>query len=113
MNEDNEKQARFFGTYFDADSVLKISRWANSLSWVVLAIYLLVWLVAVAQIFFQFFTGMIFDKGMVLLNLLNIFTPYLMQPLPGLFYFIGLQAISKALLILMDMEESARRAARK
>jgi hypothetical protein len=41
-----------------------------------------------------------------------MFTPYLQQPLPGLFYFFGLQAVSKGLLIFLDMEDNTRRAAR-
>jgi len=36
------------------------------------------------------------------------------QPaLPGLWYFVGLQAIGKVLLIFMDMEQTTHRAARK
>jgi len=42
-----------------------------------------------------------------------LFTPYLQQILPGLFYFFGLQGISKGMLILLDMEDNTRRAARK
>ena len=33
--------------------------------------------------------------------------------LPGLFYFFGLHAVSKGLLIFLDMEDNTRRAARK
>ena len=113
MSQENEKQPRFLGTYFDANSVISIAHWANIFAWVILVVYLLVWLVAMFQILFHFFNGLIFDKGMVFLNILNIFTPYLLQPLPGFFYFIALQAVGKGLLILMDMEENTRRAARK
>jgi len=56
---------------------------------------------------------MIFDKGIVVLNILNIFLPYLTQPIPGLLSFFGLQATSKILLILLDMEENTRRAVQK
>jgi hypothetical protein len=31
---------------------------------------------------------------------------------PATFYFLGLQAVSKALLIFLDMEDNTRRAAR-
>ena len=109
MGQEQEKDKRFFGTYFETDGVIRIASWANTLSWVILVIYLLVWLGALIQVLLQFFSGMIFDKGMVVLNVMNIFLPYLIQPLPGLFYFFGLQAISKALLILLDMEENTRR----
>jgi len=113
MNSENEKSPRFFGTYFEADSVIRIARWANVLSWVVLGIYLLVWLSSLVQVLLQFFSGMIFDKGIVVLNILNIFLPYLTQPIPGLLSFFGLQATSKILLILLDMEENTRRAVQK
>jgi hypothetical protein len=37
---------------------------------------------------------------------------WIFQPaLPGLWYFIGLQAVGKLLLIFMDMEDNTRRAA--
>lgn len=113
MSQENERDKQFFGTYFQKDGVIKIAHWANVLSWVVLGSYLLVWLSAVIQVTLQFFSGMIFEKGVVVLNVMNIFLPYLTQPLPGLFYFFGLQAVSKTLLILLDMEENTRRAAKK
>ena len=38
---------------------------------------------------------------------------WIFQPItPALLYFIGIQAIGKALLIFMDMEDNTRRAAR-
>jgi hypothetical protein len=50
---------------------------------------------------------------MTVLGAFSIFKPYLLEPLPGLFYFFGLQGISRALLILLDLEDHTRRAARK
>jgi hypothetical protein len=47
------------------------------------------------------------------LTAFSLFTPYLQQPLPGVFYFFALQGISKGLLILLDVEDNTRRAARK
>ena len=44
MSESNEKQAGFFGTYFDRDGVLRLSRWADVIAWIVLTVYLLSWL---------------------------------------------------------------------
>ena len=113
MSESSEKQVTFFGAYFDRDSILKISRWAEILAWVTLTIYLINWLVSMLLFFAQYYNGMFFEKGMTFLNAVNYFAPYLQQPLPGVFYFFGLQAISKVLLILLDMEDNTRRAARK
>jgi hypothetical protein len=39
--------------------------------------------------------------------------PYLQQPIPGILYFFSLQGISRILLIMLDMEDNTRRAARK
>ena len=113
MSESEQKQASFLGTYFDRDSVIRLSRWADGLSWVVLVIYAITWLPSLLMFFAQYYNGMFFEKGMTFLNVVNFFTPYLQQPLPGVFYFFGLQAISKAILILLDMEDNTRRAARK
>ncbi len=46
MSETNEKQASFLGTYFDRDGVLRLSRWADAVAWVVLTVYILTWLAA-------------------------------------------------------------------
>jgi hypothetical protein len=55
---------------------------------------------------------MLGDKGSTLLTIYNIFSPYLLQPIPGVLYFFALQAISKILLILLDVEDNTRRGAR-
>lgn len=113
MSESNEKQEKFMGAYFDRDSILRLSRWADGLSWVVLTVYLLSWAFSLLLFISQYASGMMGDKGMTFLMGFNMFSPYLTQPLPGVFYFIGLQAVSKVLLILLDMEDNSRRAARK
>jgi hypothetical protein len=113
MSEANEKQAGFLGTYFDRDGVLRLSRWADVVAWVVLTVYILSWLASFLFFLGQYFSGLYLDKGATFLNVLGLFTPYLQQPLPGVFYFFGLQAVSKGLLIFLDMEDNTRRAARK
>lgn len=113
MSESNNRQEKFFGTYFDRDGVLRLSRWAEIAAWVVLTVYVLSWLLSLLLFISQFASGLYFDKGMTFLNSFAIFKPYLIEPLPGVFYFFGLQGISKALLIMLDMEDNSRRAARK
>lgn len=113
MSESNERQAGFLGTYFDRDGILRLSRWADVLAWVVLTVYLLTWLVSLILFFAQYMNGLFFDKGGTFLTAFSLFTPYLQQPLPGVFYFFALQGISKGLLILLDVEDNTRRAARK
>ena len=106
------RQASFLGTYFDRDGVLRLSRWADVVAWVILTVYLVGWLASVLLFFAQYLNGIYMDKGATFLNILNMFAPYLQQPLPGIFYFFGLQAVSKGLLIFLDMEDNTRRAAR-
>jgi hypothetical protein len=108
----NEKQAGFLGTYFDRDGVLRLSRWADVAAWVVLTIYVLAWLSSFLIFLGQYFTGMYFDKGATFLSVINLFSNQLQPLVPATFYFLGLQAVSKALLIFLDMEDNTRRAAR-
>jgi hypothetical protein len=119
MSESNDRPAEldprpagFLGTYFERDGVLRLSRWAEVAAWVILTVSLLTWLVSFLFFLGQYLNGMYFDKGATFLNVFSMFTPYLQQPLPGLFYFFGLQAVSKGLLIFLDMEDNTRRAAR-
>ena len=105
------KNEKFMGTYFDRDSVVRVSRWAEILSWVVAGVYALDLLLAVGVFALQYVRG--FWAG---LGLTDVFTNLLYiveRPFRGVVYFIALQAIGKALLILMDMEDNTRRAARK
>jgi len=114
MAESTDKQEKFFGAYVDRDSVLRLSRWADGIAWVILTLYLLTWLFSLLLFASQYFNGLFFAKGSEsLLATFSIFSPYLQQPLPGIFYFFGLQGISKGMLILLDMEDNTRRAARK
>ena len=46
MTESTEKQTSYFGTYFDRDSILRFSRWADIVAWVTLTIYILTWLLS-------------------------------------------------------------------
>ena len=114
MNDSTNKQEKFFGTYFDRDNILRLSRWADVLAWIILTIYMLGWIFSLLLFISQMANGMFFDKGnATFLNIFGMFKPYLTEPAPGVFYFFGLQAISKGVLILLDVEDNTRRAARK
>jgi hypothetical protein len=112
MSESNQKPATFLGTYFDRDVVLRLSRWADILAWVTLTLYLLSWAFQIALFLSQYYNGMLGDKGATLLTVYSLFSPYLLQPIPGVLYFFALQAISKILMILLDVEDNTRRGAR-
>jgi len=113
MSESIDKQEKFLGAFFDRDSVLRLSRWAEGASWVVLTVYALSWAFSLLLFGAQYAGGMMGDKGMGFLMGFNMFSPYLTQPLPGIFYFFGLQAVSRVLLILLDIEDNTRRGARR
>jgi hypothetical protein len=113
MTESNDKQDKFFGAYVDRDVVLRLSRWSDGLAWVILAIYGLTWLVSLLLFFSQYAAGMMGDKGSSFLMSMNMYSFYFTQPIPGIVYFISLQAVSKVLLVLLDIEDSTRRGARK
>ena len=107
-----EKRDSFPGLYFDKSAILKFSRWAGILAWATLAVYLIAFATSFTQFMMQFSTGLFFQKGMSFVDLVNFFTPYLTMPMPGIAYFFGLKFVQHALLILLEMEESARRSAR-
>ena len=106
---ENEK-TNFAGTYFNRDSVLRFARIADVFAWVALAYFL-----AQAGVYVFIFVLQTV-RGLVMLN---GFTDYaqqfvwLLQPVvPGVTYFVGIQAAGKLVLIMMDIEDNLRRAAR-
>lgn len=113
MTESTEKRTGFLATYFDRDTVLKIARTAGIFAWVVLGIYIFTTLVSFSQFLIQFATGVYYQKGMSIFDVASFFTPYFIQFVPGLVYFIGLKFAEHGLLILLDVEDNTRRAARK
>lgn len=113
MSESNMKHEKFLGTYFDQDNVLRVSRTADVAAWIVLTIYVVSWIFSLLLFSSQFFNGLFASKGMTFLDIFSFFKPYLVEPLPGVMYFFVLQSLSKGLLILLDMEDNTRRAARK
>ena len=107
-----EKRESFPGLYFDKSAILKLARWAGILAWATLGAYLFTFAASFTQFMIQFATGMFFQKGMSFVDLLSFFNPYLTMPVPGIAYFFGLKFVQHALLIFLEMEESARRSAR-
>lgn len=107
-----EKRDNFYATYFNKDTVLKLSRWSGILAWVLLVVLSFFALNSFLQFLFQYSSGVFFQKGISVFDLIGYFTPYPQQFAPGIIYFFGLKFIENALLILLDMEESARRATR-
>lgn len=108
-----EKKENFYATYFNKDLVLKVARWAGIFAWVTLIIYALTTINSFLQFFVQFATGVFYQKGMSIFDLIGYFSPYFLQLMPGVMYFFGLKFIENTLLIFMDIEESTRRSTKK
>jgi hypothetical protein len=72
----------------------------------------LAWLSSFLVFLGQYLSGLYFDKGATFLNSVILFVNQFQPFVPGIFYFFGLQAVSKGLLIFLDMEDNTRRAAR-
>jgi len=113
MTESNENRTGFLATYFDRDAVIKIARVAGILAWIALGVYVFTTAISVTQFMRQYITGIYYQKGMTIVDIIGFFSPYLIQPVPGIVYFIGLKFAEYGLLILLDVEDNTRRAARK
>ncbi len=112
MRKSAEGLTGFLGTYFDRDDVIQLASFARIMAWVVLGVYLLDWLVAIALFLLQLGNGYFFEKGQMIYNLTGIVMPFLLKPVPGFVYFIALMAVSKVLLIFLDIEDNTRRMGR-
>ena len=108
---ESTNHVKFPGTYFDANSVIRMARAIGVLSWIVAAIYVADLSVAALTLFLQIQRGFVVYVGFTdfAQNILYI----LERPLHGLLYFSAMQAVSKGLLIFLDVEDNTRRAARK
>ena len=106
-----EKQVPFYGVFFDKSAIIKLAHWAGIFAWVALITHLIVFVLSFSQFLIQLATGLFFQKGMSLIDLMSFFNPYLTMSIPGIVYFFGLKFVQHGLLILLEMEESTRRSA--
>lgn len=111
MTESTDKpKTNFAGVYFDRDSVLRLARLADIFAWIALIYYAGQAVVALTVFTLQIVRGMMVLPGFT--DFAQQFIWTLQPAIPGLWNFIGLQAVGKVLLIFMDMEDNTRRAAR-
>lgn len=111
MSDGKDEKRTFLGTYFDRSIVIRIARWAEISSWIVAGVYTLDLIVAVGVFVLSTMRG--FLAGMGFTDYVQNILFVIERPFRGIAYFFALQAIGKALLILMDMEDNIRRLARK
>lgn len=113
MNQPTDNRTEFLGTYFNRDTALRMARWADILAWVLLAFYVYTTLVSTGQLLSVLFSGAASYAGTNIFDRLSIPTMQISQLVPGLVYFVMLKIAQQVLLILLDVEDNSRRAARK
>lgn len=113
MNRPTEERPGFFGTYFDRDTALRLARWAGILAWILLGMYIYTALISTGQFLTLLMSGSISYAGTTIFDRLSIPTMQISQLVPGLVYFVMLKVAQQVILILMDVEDNSRRAARK
>jgi hypothetical protein len=105
-----KEKTNFAATYFERDSILRLARLADIFAWITLAYYAAQTLISILIFILQAARGLVMLNGPT--DYVQQLT-WLLQPfVPGLLYFVGIQAIGKALLIFMDIEDNLRRIAR-
>src|SRR5512140_56363 len=106
-----EEKQGFLGTYFDRDAVIRMARVIAILSWVVAVIYVGDLVVTLGIWILQYIRHIIMPLGPpdFAQQMLFIFE----RPLHGVLYFSAMQAVSKGMLIMLDIEDNTRRAAHK
>ncbi len=110
MTQQDEK-TNFPATYFNRDAILHLDRYAVIFAWIILIIHLIQSVLSILVFFLQLSRGLMPIMGYT--DLAQQILWFLQPALPGLWYFIGIQAATKALLLFMDIEDNLRRIARK
>lgn len=110
MTQSNEK-TNFPATYFERDSILRLARLANIFAWSALIYYVAQVVISLTVFILQLTRGLVVLGGFT--DFAQQLIWYLQPALPGLWNFIGLQAVGKIMLIFMDIEDNTRRIARK
>jgi hypothetical protein len=103
---EEKSHIHFSGTYFDKDAVLRIERWVRITGWAILAAYIIE---AGYTTYQNIYNSIVGNYPFDFYFLVNNFT----HILQGAMLFIVLQAVAKMTLILLDIEDNTRRAARK
>jgi len=110
MPESDNSKTNFAGTYFARDSILRLARLADIFAWVALTYYAVQVVVSLVVFSLQLMRGFIILPGVT--DFVQQVIWFFQPALPGLWNFIGLQAVGKILLIFMDIEDNPRRVAR-
>lgn len=113
MERPTEKSTVFMGTYFDREVVLRVARFAGGLAWTILVFYIYNTIASIGQFWFLLASEEVSYANANIFDRMMIPTSPFIQLAPGLVYFAMLKTAQQVLLILLDMEDNSRRAARK
>ena len=111
MSDQKDSKTNFAGTYYNLDTVLLITKVLKIASWIVAGLYGFQLVVSLVIYVLQVFRNLIYIGGPT--DLMQQIIWQLQPSLAGLIFFVSLQALAQGLLILLDIEDNTRRAARK
>jgi hypothetical protein len=111
MTETKEKLSNNFSTYFDRDAVLRMVRVTRIASWIVGGLYGVQLLTNLTIFVLQYVRGLLYLGGVS--DFVQQILWQVQPSMAGLIFFVALQAIALVLLMLLDIEDNTRRAARK
>jgi hypothetical protein len=105
MSEKEEPHTGFMGTYFDRNAVLRLSKTTVVLAWVIFGFYIVQWAYTIWQnVSAAILGGYPVDFSFIYYNSA--------QPVQGAMLLVIMLIAAKILLILLDIEDNTRRAAR-
>jgi hypothetical protein len=110
MSKTNQNKTNFAGTYFDKDAVIRIAKFLKIASWIVAGVYIFQFILSASVFVLQIIRKLVFIGGPT--DLAQQLIWQIQPSLAGLIFFGALQAISLGLLMLLDIEDNTRRAAR-
>ena len=110
MTQPDLNKTNFSGTYFDKDAVIRIARFLKLASWIVAGVYIFQFIVNFGVFILQLIRKLVYIGGPT--DLMQQIIWQIQPSLAGLIFFAALQAIALGLLILLDIEDNTRRAAR-
>ena len=103
---ETKKIKHFWGTFFNHDAVLLITKVAKLFAWIIISFYTLQWFLQVGIFVTQVGRG--FWMGLGFTDIAQNLFWLLEQPLRGLVYFVVLQGVAQVLLMSMDIENNTR-----
>lgn len=112
MEQSPEKRSAFLGAYFDRDAVLRAARLAGIVAWFLLGLHIFNAFNSTGQYLFMLASGAVNFQGTLIFDQLSMLTLPFTQLAPGLLYFTALKVAQQVLLILLEVEDTSRRAAR-